>query len=672
MGRTLNLASCRVFCLLVCVMTAGPAAVMANDPVRTDAAVGELRFDERRALAVPHDGADSQARDAALARAWARSDRSKKAAAQPDGESAGQAPNDRATKVPTVRLIWPVRDAVGVTDPSVQAISYFLDQSPFTGLIEDWNCGGANARTYDRHDGLDIFVTPFYWWQMEQDAGIVVAAAPGIIRDKVGDQPERSCQVNSRGGDNNLVVIEHDDGSFAYYAHMRKDSLTARPLGARVEAGDYLGVIGSSGISSGPHLHFEVGFREQGGFLSQDPWAGQCNAINDTGWWVDQPDYHTPAILSVATHRRPPEFPPCPQTERPHYADSFSAGDRVILSVAARDLLTGGRVEVDVLAPDGSRFLTSGYTETERAHTPSALVTFSLNLPGNAMAGVWTLRARYADQVVDHGFRVDVARPEPVVLAPANNAYNGLWYDPALVGEGYNIVTSPAGTVIYYYGSDAQGNRLWLLSELLQAPFFEGAEVTVTLYESTGGTFAEPIPSRRGLSVWGQMTLGFTDCRNGSVSLDGQDGTKRAVIRKLVAVPGSACAAPSPVAATGYTGLWFDPALEGEGFNLVVAPQGAVIYYYGFDGDGDRAWALTAPFDFDFAAGSEITVELLRARAGVFADPEADALESWGTMTLRGRTCDRMEYALVTRDGEKAVFAERLVSVAGLECRGGP
>ena len=52
----------------------------------------------------------------------------------------------------------------------------------------------------------------------------------------------------------------HDDGSLALYAHLRTGSVTARPIGARIAAGEYLGVIGSSGNSTGPHLHFEVGF----------------------------------------------------------------------------------------------------------------------------------------------------------------------------------------------------------------------------------------------------------------------------------------------------------------------------------------------------------------------------------------------------------------------------
>lgn len=61
--------------------------------------------------------------------------------------------------------------------------------------------------------------------------------------------------VGNRAGYGNLVEISHGNGLTTRYAHMSK--FNAR-RGQKVEAGDVIGAIGSTGRSTGPHLHFEV------------------------------------------------------------------------------------------------------------------------------------------------------------------------------------------------------------------------------------------------------------------------------------------------------------------------------------------------------------------------------------------------------------------------------
>ncbi len=58
-----------------------------------------------------------------------------------------------------------------------------------------------------------------------------------------------------RGDYGNLVVVEHADGSSTYYGHCR--DLLVSP-GERVDADQVLATVGSTGLSTGPHLHFEL------------------------------------------------------------------------------------------------------------------------------------------------------------------------------------------------------------------------------------------------------------------------------------------------------------------------------------------------------------------------------------------------------------------------------
>lgn len=100
--------------------------------------------------------------------------------------------------------------------------SYGYRRDPFTGR-------GA------MHSGLDFkgaIGAPIY------------AAAKGVVTF-----------VGRKSGYGNVVEVSHGNGLMTRYAHM---SRFATRVGTRVEAGDIIGAIGSTGRSTGPHLHFEV------------------------------------------------------------------------------------------------------------------------------------------------------------------------------------------------------------------------------------------------------------------------------------------------------------------------------------------------------------------------------------------------------------------------------
>ncbi|HZJ29331.1 MAG TPA: M23 family metallopeptidase, partial [Solirubrobacterales bacterium] len=57
------------------------------------------------------------------------------------------------------------------------------------------------------------------------------------------------------GGYGNLVVLQHPDGFTTWYAHL---SRVTTAVGQRVRSGEWIGLVGSTGYSTGPHLHFEI------------------------------------------------------------------------------------------------------------------------------------------------------------------------------------------------------------------------------------------------------------------------------------------------------------------------------------------------------------------------------------------------------------------------------
>jgi murein DD-endopeptidase MepM/ murein hydrolase activator NlpD len=57
------------------------------------------------------------------------------------------------------------------------------------------------------------------------------------------------------GGSGNLVVLEHGHGFSTCYAHNKANAVQ---VGARVNRGDIIGYVGSTGRSTGPHVHYEI------------------------------------------------------------------------------------------------------------------------------------------------------------------------------------------------------------------------------------------------------------------------------------------------------------------------------------------------------------------------------------------------------------------------------
>ena len=91
----------------------------------------------------------------------------------------------------------------------------------------------AGASTY--HGGLDIGAG--------MGASIVAAGAGDVI------------YAGANGGYGNCVMIDHGNGIVTVYAHMSSIGVS---YGQYVTAGQYIGAVGSTGISSGPHCHFEI------------------------------------------------------------------------------------------------------------------------------------------------------------------------------------------------------------------------------------------------------------------------------------------------------------------------------------------------------------------------------------------------------------------------------
>lgn len=277
---------------------------------------------------------------------------------------------------------WPLRSA-NIGYFAHYATSAFVDQDTAVGPIQDWNCG---ARTYDQHHGTDIFTWPYGWLSMDLSRLQTVAAAAGTILVRADGNSDRSCAAG--GGNANLIVIQHADGSTAIYGHFKNGSVTPKQVGEAVAAGEYLGIVGSSGSSTGPHLHFEV--HDTGTYPGPllDPYDGLCETLALGSLWTQQPAYRQPTINHVSTGFAAPVIPACPGQETPNEKRLFTNGDPIYFRAYVRDLTTGLQVAFAVHRPDGSLYQSTNFTAAQDFN--AAWVSWSNPGFGGGAAGRWT------------------------------------------------------------------------------------------------------------------------------------------------------------------------------------------------------------------------------------------------------------------------------------------
>lgn len=128
--------------------------------------------------------------------------------------------------------------------------------------LADYRYGGIYFGPDVIHSGIDI--------DAPKDTPVLAAARGEVIWAGVGLLYGEGYSKDPYG---NAVVIRHDFGYggkrlYTAYAHMDKILTSA---GQRVEQGDVLGLVGSTGNTTGPHLHFEVRIGSNYFFNTRNP-----------------------------------------------------------------------------------------------------------------------------------------------------------------------------------------------------------------------------------------------------------------------------------------------------------------------------------------------------------------------------------------------------------------
>jgi hypothetical protein len=229
-----------------------------------------------------------------------------------------------------------------------------VDHDPGPG-VRDYACGGL---TGDGHKGVDFAVSSLG----AMTAGVEVrAAAAGTVdalRDGMADEGLDLDDPQAVAGKEcgNGIRLDHGDGWTSWYCHLRRGSLMVRE-GDQVAAGQALALVGLSGQTTFPHLHFDV---RQGG-NPVDPFVGpepvqRCGPGERPLWRADvlsQLHYAAPLVTNAGFAVAAPDKDDVRRGW--HQLDVLSAASPALVIFAeANWLSTGDRLTFRVRAPDGA------------------------------------------------------------------------------------------------------------------------------------------------------------------------------------------------------------------------------------------------------------------------------------------------------------------------------
>lgn len=387
---------------------------------------------------------------------------------------------DKGSRITSTTLFnWPITMANGLNDCGYYIIYNYVDQDPTSG-IKDYNCGTV---TYDGHRGTDIGTAPYPFYKMDNNQVNVIAAAPGIIVQKSDGYFDKNCAMNTDTA--NYIIIQHADGSYALYWHMKKFSLTSKIVGNSVSTGEFLGVVGSSGDATGPHLHFEV-WKTGTSSSVNDPYSGACNMLNPSTWWVSQKPYTEPAILKAQVNSSLVVLPPCPATETPNEDSCYTSGAAAKFYIFMRNETMGTTVNLSILNPDSSVF--TSWIHNCTTNYLGSYWYWNKTLP--IVKGTYTFSATYNGITCSKKFTVNCA----VGITTISNLQN------------IKIFPNPAISALNIYMDDVEnGNYIFFIKNLIGQQVLNtnaiiennSIQKTIAIPELSGGIYFLEIMSEK-------------------------------------------------------------------------------------------------------------------------------------------------------------------------------
>lgn len=251
----------------------------------------------------------------------------------------------------------------------------------------DYGCG---RMTYDTHKGTDFAISDE---ALMQQGVPVVSSAPGTVlrvRDGVVDrrvkteQDEAALEGQECG---NGLVIDHGNGWETQYCHLRQGSVAVQPQ-QTVQQGQKLGLVGTSGLASFPHVHLSV--RYQGQVV--DPAVGVTEQsgcqVKPNPLWAESLPYTPTGLIRSGIASKPPTLDDLWAGE--YQSAQLSNRDRALVFwVHLYGVLEGDEESFEIRDPQGD-ILVANRQNSDRSNRVAMRFIGKQFDPGSIKPGRWT------------------------------------------------------------------------------------------------------------------------------------------------------------------------------------------------------------------------------------------------------------------------------------------
>ena len=262
-------------------------------------------------------------------------------------------------------------------------------------------------------------------------------------------------------------------------------------------------------------------------------------------------------------------------------------------------------------------------------------------------------------------------------------AMSGSWYTPDRSGEGFTLQVLDDGSALaLWFTYSPAGNQAWIYAD--GGRIDAGCIRFEHAYTTRGPRFGPAYDAAElRLDPWGTLEFRFTSCNAAEVAYAGPAawGSGTRPLSRLTALAELECGGKRRVGENGARtleglrqrgGSWFDPARNGQGWNLEPLPDGrTLVYWFTYDADGEQAWTVGEAS----GSGTRLVVEPnLRptgARFGAAFDPAQVQVAPWGRLEIEFSSCNDGIARYASSDaafGSGTLHAARLSLLAASAC----
>jgi len=389
-----------------------------------------------------------------------------------------------------------------------------------------------------------------------------------------------------------------------------------------------------------------VALQPDGSFLKAANWNTYQPAAGCSSNTFDYGDYKDGGLLVM------PDEAPGSYTLTVSEASELPADHSIYLSAAPRPY-GGTTLWLDdrdgllaALGADEIEFWVSGVgLQLFRPYSPELKVQLtSSNAPQLAGSGLYQVRMRprasgkpLAAFSAGHLFRHDSG---PAAVPVLDSGFSGLWYDPEHDGEGFIVeILENERALVYWFTYHSDGRQRWFIG----VGEVNSNRIQIDkLLDTRGGRFgAEFDPDDVIRKDRGSLSISFNSCSQAQANFSVDNNGGNLPLQRLTSVYGHGCGKADTLPAMDFSGSWYDPSHDGEGFTIEqIDDRQAIAFYFTYDASGNQAWL----FNTGSIAGNRISFpDLLQPVGGEFGrsyDPETVRLLNWGELELE-LDCDR-------------------------------